>query len=111
MTAAVRLTYRGRDGEPIVEDLVGPSNWSPLQYHAAIRRQRHGIEIIGIEPIERELMVPRGTTPERWWVTLRIPGRPTTSIFVRGTIAESRRMALMGAEPGAQIIRIVPACG
>lgn len=105
MTAAIRLTYRNHVGETVVEDLVGPSAWSPLQYHSAIRRQRPGIEVLNIEPVTRELEVPNNeTTTARWWVTLRTPGRPRTTVLLTGGYAEVRRLALMGAEAGPWLI-------
>jgi hypothetical protein len=39
---------------------------------------------------------------------MRSPGRPEIRVRVQGGYGELRRMAIMGAEPGARLISCVP---
>jgi hypothetical protein len=105
----MRVRLINPHGEEQVEDLFADSSWSARQYRAALVRQRPGIHILDVTPITRELEIPHAEAPAWWWVTLCVPGRPCTRVRVQGGWAEVRRMAIMGAEPGARLISCRPA--
>jgi len=108
----MRMTYRSTFGGVVIEDLVGPTGWGAEQYRAAISRQRPGVEILDLEPIAREVNVTSPNGHSWFHVTLRVPGRPITTTFVEARSPwQAHRAALAGVEPGARIIRCVPARG
>ena len=105
----MRITYRDANGVQHIEDMLGPSAWGPLQYRQALARQRPGITVLCVEPVAREVRAPRSDHPAAWWITLRTPGRPLTTVLQPGGWSEARRLALSGAETTAQIVRMVKA--
>lgn len=105
----MRLSYRDPYGVEHVEDLVGPSHWGPLQYRRAFARQHPTASILAVEPVHRDVRAVPGDHPQGWIITLRIPGRPLTTVHQPGGWAEARRLALMGVDGPAQIVRMVQA--
>jgi hypothetical protein len=95
-------------GEERTEDLFADSDWTAKDYRKALLRQRPGIRVLEMRPITRELRIPHGETPAWWWLTMRSPGRPEIRVRVQGGYGELRRMAIMGADPGARLISCVP---
>lgn len=104
----MRMTYRSADGVEHIEDLVGPGGWDAGHYRRAIARQRPGITITGMEPIDRLVEPAPSDHPALWWITLKVPGRQLTTVLQRGGWGEARRLALMNAETTATIVRMVP---
>lgn len=101
----MRLTYRNALGEERTEDLVGPSDWRRCDYRAAIRRQRPGVEVLGIEPINRILQPPGNAAGREYRVTMLVPGRPLTRVFLPArSHHEAVQQALAAAEPGARLV-------
>jgi hypothetical protein len=105
----MRMTYRDAAGIEHTEDLVGPSDWTARQYRQAISYQRPTITITGMSRVGRQVAAIPSSHPDRWWITLRVPGRKLTTVLQHGGWAEARQLALTGAETGALIVRMVPA--
>jgi hypothetical protein len=105
----MRVRLINPHGEEQVEDLFADSGWSARDYREALLRQRPEVQILDVTPITRELEIPHGQAPAWWWITMRSPGRPDLRVRVQGGYAEVRRMAIMGAEPGARLISCRPA--
>lgn len=105
----MRMVYVGQDGREHTEDLVGPEGWKALQYRQAINRQRPGIQILSMRKIRRNVAPRASDHANAWWITLRVPGRPLTTVRQPGGWVEARRLALSSAETTAQIVRMVPA--
>jgi hypothetical protein len=101
----MRFTYRNALGEEHTEDLVGPSDWGKRDYRAAIRRQRPGVEVLGLERISRILQPPGNAAGREYRVTMLVPGRPLTRVFLAArSHHEAVRQALAAAEPGARLV-------
>lgn len=98
-----RITY----ASGAVHDFAGPPRWGPLQYRRAAICQRDGDALVSVAQVARELPPGGGDFPA-WWVTLRIPGRPLTTVRCSGGLFEARQHAISGAEAAAQIVRMVP---
>lgn len=102
----MRLTYRSSLGEQHTEDLVGPSSWGKRDYRAALRRQRPGIEVLDLAPISRILQPAGAAAGREYQVTMLVPGRPLTRVFLPAqSHREAVRQALAAAEPGARLVK------
>ncbi len=104
----IRLTYRSATtGETHVEDLIGGSNWTARQYRAALQRQRPGIEILSLVPIDRAQFTL--STRPRFHIITRSPGRPHRSVWSDAeTYLDAVRDAMRSSPPGSALVRCVP---
>lgn len=104
----IRLTYRSATtGETHTEDLIGGSNWTTRQYRDALRRQRPGIQILDLVPIEQG-QFSLSTCP-RFHVITRSPGRPPRSVWSDAeTYLDAVHDALRSAPPGSALVRCAP---
>ena len=103
----MRITYHDAGGIRHEEDLVGPGNWGRLQYRMAFARHHPAAVILSVEPVSRTLEPLPSEDLAAWSITLRIPGRPLTTLRQPGGWTEARRLALSAAEAPAQIVRMV----
>lgn len=105
----MRITYRNKIGDYHIEDLLGPSNWSTVQYRQAFQRQHPGATIVDVKPFRSGARIPPSEHPDiTWAITLRIPGKPLRTVYQTGSRAEAYRLALSSAESPAQIVRMIP---
>lgn len=105
----MRITYRNKIGDYHIEDLLGPSSWSTVQYRQAFQRQHPGATIVGVKPVRSGARIPPSKHPDiTWAITLRIPGKPLRTVHQTGSRAEAYRLALSSAEAPAQIVRMIP---
>lgn len=101
----MRVTLRSAAGEERVEDLLGPTEWSERDYREAIMRQRPGVVVLGMEPVRRILQPAAAAAGREYRVTLLVPGRPLTRVFLAArSHREAVRQALAAAEPGARLV-------
>jgi hypothetical protein len=101
----MRVTYRSALGDERVEDMLGPTEWGKRDYRAAISRQRPGAVVLDMEPICRILQPAAAAAGREYRVTMRVPGRPLTRIFLAArSHREAVQQALAAAEAGAALV-------
>jgi hypothetical protein len=105
----IRLTYRSRAGERVIEDLVGPSSWKTADYRRAITQHRPGIEILKLELMPNDAPQIAIDGRPQFRVTLRVPGRPNRTVLVDArTHSLAERSVMSTAPAGAAVVSVVP---